>query len=128
MIILGIDYGEAKIGLAISSGTLAAPLLVIKYKTIDELFVRIKKIAEEERAAKLVVGISERESAKKAKKFGGDLAKYLELPVDFVDETLSSKDAQIMAIEAGIKRKKRKNMEDAYAAALILQSYLDEKN
>jgi putative Holliday junction resolvase len=123
--LLGIDYGDSKIGLAISSGVVAAPLSVVRYKDQNELLRRLKKISEEERAEKLVVGISEKDSEQKARDFGEKLSKHLGLPVEFADETLSSKDAQMLSIEAGIKRKKRKNMEDAFAAALILQGYLD---
>jgi len=46
-------------------------------------------------------------------------------PVETFDETLSTYNAQRASIEAGMKRKKRKDMEDAYAATLILQGYLD---
>lgn len=125
--ILAIDYGKSKVGLAISSGKLADPLMVIKYKDIDDLLAKIKKIATEELAQKLVIGISEGQSAKDATAFGKTLSEYLGLPVVFVDETLSTFDAQDKAIASGMKQKRRKLMEDAFAAAVILQSYLDNQ-
>lgn len=125
--ILAIDYGKSKVGLAISCGKLADPLVVIKYKNINELLSKIKKIATEESAQKLVIGISEGQSAKDATAFGKALSEYLALPVVFVDETLSTFDAQDKAIASGIGKKRRKLMEDAFAAAIILQSYLDNQ-
>lgn len=122
---LGVDYGRAKVGLAVSSGSLAAPLKVLRYTNIDELFVRIKKTVEEEKIEQIVIGLSDGKIAKESKKFGRDLSKYLNLPVAFIDETLTTADVLEKAIEAGMGQKKRKNMEDAFSATLILQNYLD---
>ena len=49
----------------------------------------------------------------------------LNVPVETFDETLSTQDAQRMSKEAGIKQKRRHLMEDAYAAAIMLQNFLD---
>lgn len=125
MNLLCIDYGEAKIGIAVSSGKLAAPLKVIKYSDIAKLLLELEKIVRAENIAKIIVGISEGTSANKSYEFGNNLGDKLKLPVEFMDETLSTIDAQILSIESGMRRKKRKQMEDAYAAALILQKYLD---
>lgn len=126
-IVLGIDYGDKKVGLAISSGSLATPLKVIKYSDVSELIEKIKNIVLQQKAEKLVLGVSEGKSAEKSREFGHKLSKELNLPVEFVDETLSTQAVQALAIEAGMKRKKRKTMEDAFAAAFILQSYLDSQ-
>lgn len=125
--VLGIDFGEAKLGLAVSSGSLAVPLAVLRYEDIKMLADKIGRVVWEYEVEKIVVGLSEGKSAKKASDFGNKLAGKLGLPVYFVDETLSSSDAQALAIEAGITRSKRKKMEDAFAAALILQKYLDSR-
>jgi putative Holliday junction resolvase len=58
--------------------------------------------------------------------FVRSLVENLAIPVILHDETLTTKEAQEKSIKAGIKRKKRRKMEDAYAASLILQSYLDD--
>lgn len=121
MAILGIDYGLSKIGLAVSSGSLAAPLKVIKYSNPDELHNKIQEVLYKEGIEGIVIGVSDGEIEKKSREFG----KKFNLPVYYMDETLSTKDAERLSIEAGIKRKKRRNMEDAYAAALILQQFLD---
>lgn len=126
-ILLGIDYGLKKIGLAISVGPLAAPLRTMRFDNEAKLVENIARIAKEERVEELIISVSDGEIAECARAFGKKLSNNLLLPIHFVDETLSTKDAQAMSIEAGINRKKRKSMEDAFAAALILQSYLDSQ-
>ena len=125
MKILGIDYGEKKVGLAISEGPLASPFRVIRYKDPEELPEKIKRIASEEQIEKIVVGITEGKLTEKIKKFADELRGELAISVETWDETLSTKDAQKLSIEAGIKRSKRKAMEDAFAASIMLQSFLD---
>jgi len=69
--------------------------------------------------------MSEGEMGKESKRFGEKLKIEFKLPLHYQDETLTTRKAQELSFEAGIKRKKRKEMEDAYSAALILQEYLD---
>lgn len=125
--VLGVDYGRRKIGLSIAYSFVAEPLLVIRYENAKKALGEIKKIVKKEEVERIIMGISEGESADEAKKFGKNLQKSLEINVDFQDETFSTKEAQTLSIEAGVKRKKRKEMEDAYAATIILQNYLDGK-
>lgn len=125
MQVLGVDYGKKKIGVALSGGKLAEPIKVVKVSNIDEGVNEVGKVIEEKEVEKVVVGISEGKMAEEAKAFGEKVEYLTKKPVVFQDETLTTKDAQELSIKAGIKRKKRKGMEDAYSAALILQSYLD---
>lgn len=126
MKILGIDYGRSKVGLALADGPLAEPLKVIRYKDIDDLVKRIEIEIEKERVEKIVVGISEGEMGEESKSFALAISHLpLAISVETYDETLTSKDAQTLSIQAGIGRKKRREMEDAYAAAIMLQNYLD---
>ncbi len=118
MKIIGIDWGESKIGLAKAEGSLAEPLVVVKPADL-------KKILLVEKPELIIVGISENQSAQKARDFGTKLQEKLGIKVEFVDETLSTVEAQIRSREAGIGRQKRRGMEDAYAAAILLQNYLD---
>jgi len=111
--------------LAISFGFLATPFQVLKYKNFEILFTKLKAIAEKHKIKKIIVGVSEGESEAGAREFGNKISSKLNIPVVFVDETLTTLDAQKMALEANIKSKKRKGMEDAFAATLILQKYLD---
>lgn len=129
MKILGIDYGRKKIGLATATSILAEPYQVVRYETIGEAIKKIRQVIEKEEIKKIVIGISEGQMGEETKEFSQSLSLRLRLKilVETFDETLTSFDAQKMAIEAGIKRSKRKNLEDAYAATLMLQSYIDSK-
>ena len=118
MKIIGIDWGKTKIGLARSEGSLAEPWRVVKP-------IELEKILLAEKPELIVVGISENQSAQKARDFGTKLSEKLGIKVELVDETLSTAEAQIRSREAGIGQQKRHGMEDAYAAAILLQNYLD---
>ena len=122
---LGIDYGRKKIGLAVSDGVIAEPLRILRYEDIRILREKLGKIISEFGIQKIVIGISEGEMGKESKEFGRVLEEKMKTPVIYQDESLSTRTAQELSIGAGIKRKKRKEMEDAYSAAIILQSYLD---
>lgn len=119
MKLLGIDYGQRKVGLAISQGFLSEPYKVIRYINVEDLCREIEKIIQKEEIDQVVVGVSEGQIAEESKKF----AKLFKAKL--FDETLSTKDAQLMSLQTGMSRKKRKNMEDAFAASVMLQNYLD---
>ncbi len=115
MKILGIDYGRSKIGLALAEGSLATPWKVVRAS-------ELRRILEKENFDKIVVGVSEGEMGEESKEFAEGLG------AETFDETLTSQDAQRLSLEAGLSRKKRRGMEDAFAATIMLQSYLDTKN
>lgn len=127
MHILGVDYGRKKIGLAIgdTDSKLAEPLKILRYQDIKILVEEIEKIVLESEIEKIVVGISEGKMAEETKDFGKRLEEKLKVKVVFHDETLTTHEAQVLSIKAGIKRIKRKKLEDAYSSTLILQDYLD---
>ncbi len=127
MLILGIDYGRKKMGLATADGLLAEPLKTLRYQDIKILSEVLREITEKLKVKKIVVGISEGKMAKETKAFGEKIEVKLGIPVVYQDETLTTQEAQELAIKAGIKRKKRRKLEDAYSATLILQAYLDSK-
>jgi len=122
MKLLGIDYGRKKIGVAISFGKLSEPLQVIRYKDYSKMIDHIKRIIEKQKIEKVVVGVSEGEMAEESKKFAK------EFNAETFDETLSSHDAITMSIASGMGRKRRKEMEDAFAASIMLQNYIDSSN
>ncbi|OGM29865.1 hypothetical protein A2630_04270 [Candidatus Woesebacteria bacterium RIFCSPHIGHO2_01_FULL_44_10] len=122
MRLLGIDWGRKKTGLALAEANLATPLAVVP---TDRLLEKVGQVVKVEKVDKIVIGVSENESALAAREFGKNLAKEIDIPVDYHDETLTTADARALSISAGISRKKRKNMEDAFAATIMLQSYLD---
>lgn len=125
MRILGIDYGQKKIGLAFAEGSLAEPYKVLRVGSDEEALIKLGKVVKEEGVERIVVGISEAQMGGRSKKFGLSLRERLRTPVEFCDETLSTQDAERLSFQSGVSRKKRKQMEDAFAAALMLQSYLD---
>ncbi len=127
MNILGVDFGERKIGISIATSSIAEPYSVVKIKNINSGVLSVALIVEKEKVDRVVVGISEGSSAEKSIAFGEQLEDKTKKEVVFQDETLSTKEAQKLSIQAGIKRKKRKDLEDAYAATVILQEYLDSK-
>jgi putative holliday junction resolvase len=116
---LGIDYGRSKIGIALGIDSFAEPLKVVRVDSFEDAIQKIKKEIEIEKPDKIVVGISEGEMGEESSKFAEELG------AEIFDETLTSKDAQKLSIEAGISRTKRHQMEDAYAASIMLQNYLD---
>jgi putative Holliday junction resolvase len=119
MKILGIDYGQKKIGLALAEGRLAEPYKVIRYQDPGRLLREIKEIVKRERIEKVVVGISEGKMGQETKSFAQRLGAAT------FDETLSTQRAQELSRLAVMKKKKRKALEDAFAAAVMLQSYLN---
>lgn len=112
MKILGIDYGRSKIGLAIAEGGFSEPWKVIKPS-------EVKQVLGQEKFDKVVVGVSEGEMGEESKKFAETLG------AETFDETLTSQDAQRLSRELGVPQKKRHKMEDAYAASIMLQNYID---
>ena len=125
MRILGIDYGRKKIGLAIAEGPLAEPYGVIRFNSEKEALKKVEQVVQVEQVKKVVVGVSEGKMGRESEKFSLNLSQRSKIPVVTIDESLTSQEAQKLSIEAGIRRRKRKGLEDAYAATLILQSFLD---
>jgi putative Holliday junction resolvase len=123
--ILGIDYGLSKIGLAISEGELAQPLMVIQNseKTIGE----ISKICREYQIERLVIGLPEDNLGERVKEFAGQLLLSTKIIFEFQDETLTTRQALAKMIEAKKKKKIREKQKDAFAAACILEEYLEER-
>lgn len=122
--ILAIDYGKARIGTALSSGTLADPLEVIANTPVAS--ERLAGLVKQHGVEMLLVGVSEQAMAEESRKFGLDLAKTLELPVEFEDETLSSVEVQHKLRQTRLGKQQYRGAIDHYAAAVILERYLDE--
>lgn len=125
MTLLGIDYGRSKIGVALAGGGVAAPLCVLKIASQEEAIEKILTLISKEDIKEVVVGVSENQMAREEEEFIGKLKEKTTTPIRTWDETLSTQDAQKYARAAGIGRKKQKAKEDAFAATLVLQSYID---
>jgi len=124
MNILGIDYGRSKIGLAIGDTKtgLVEPLKTVKNFRL--LTVAFEALIKTHKIEKIVVGLPGGTLDLEIKEFGKQLQRETGLPVDFIDESLTSKDAQRLLIETKKKRKARHYLEDAFAAAIMLEFYL----
>lgn len=133
MRILGIDYGEKRIGVAISDplGITAQGLPTIEYANIQEVLQRISNIIREKEVGMIVVGLPKHlnnslgEKAQAAMSFANLLKKHINIPVNTVDERLSTVRAHRAMLEGDLSRKKRKERVDMITAQLILQDYLD---
>lgn len=122
---LGIDFGLKKIGLAVSEGELAAPLKIIEVRSLVDAVDKIVREMGEIGADKIIIGMPEGKTGEAVKKLVNVLKKK-GLEVEFADETLSTKHAQKVMIEMGVSKKKRQ-VNDAQVAAIILQGYLDSR-
>lgn len=121
--ILAIDFGTKRIGLAVNRRSLAEPLEILEN---DELvFEKIKKILEQETIELILVGLSENKMAQKTKDFAQELQKITSLPLEFADETLSSKSIHQKLAASAMKLKRRQGPIDHYAAAEFLQEWID---
>lgn len=133
MKVLGIDYGSARIGLAISDdlGITARPLAVVKRKDLERDLDVLENVIRESRVELLVLGLplrldgSRGIQCEKVEKFAEALRSRFGLQVVLHDETLSTWEAEEILISAGIKGKDRRKIVDKIAAGIILQSYLN---
>ena len=126
MFYLCIDFGFKKIGLATSFGEIASPWKILSTNSLKNSISQINKILAEEKFDKIIVGLPEGKMGKNTLKFVSHLRKQ-GINVETADETLTSKNATDLMIETGVPRNKRK-YQDAVAASIILQRYLDQKN
>jgi putative Holliday junction resolvase len=155
--ILGIDYGRVRIGLALADieTGLARPLTTIERVNRNEDMRRLRELAREHAVKEIVVGLPLRldgtrgEMAEEASRFGDRVRKQLGLPVEMVDERLTSWEAERLLEEqagkvfrddtapahvresahANVRKKKQAERAtvDAMAAAVILKEYLERK-
>ena len=127
---LGIDYGTKRIGLAISRASLVEPVKVVFQPTvhtdssIQQVLEEITAFCRQEGVAQILVGISEGEMAAKSKAFGEQLSSFTQLPVLYADETLSSQEVEHKIRQ--LKKKKRSGHIDHFAAAEILERYIED--
>jgi putative Holliday junction resolvase len=134
--VLALDWGQVRVGWALSD---AGQILAARSDTyhrhhFDADMEFFKQMVEAEGVVTVVIGIPynmdgsvgpQAESTLEAK---DALVKYLDVPVDDIDERLTSAEAERVMLEAGVSRKRRKAKRDGLAAALILQTYLSKKS
>ena len=138
---LGLDIGDRKTGVAISDpdGVLATPLTVIERRNQEDVIADIIKLVEQYKVECIVVGLPYSleghltQQAMKVKDFTEKLQNVIasrspKINIQMWDERLSSVAAERLMIEAGTRKDKRKQHQDALAAAIILQGFLDSLN
>jgi len=131
--VLGIDYGDRRVGLAVSDslGLAAHGLPTLKNRPDTDLLEELRAIIKEHEVEEIVVGLPRNmdgslgQQARKVMRFG-DMLRELGVPVDFVDERLTTERAKRAMSEAGLPRAKQQEKVDRMAAQFILQLYLDK--
>lgn len=132
-VLLGFDYGEKRIGVALGNTLTGAarPLTIIENRDRVYRFAEIGKLIAEWRPACLIVGLplypdgAPHEMTQLARRFGNQLNGRFNLPVAWVDERYSSVEAKALAREQGARGGRGVRIDDA-AASLILQQYLND--
>jgi len=130
--ILGIDFGLKRIGVALGyvEEKMSLPLTVLPNN--DVIFKAIHELIKENDAQLLVIGLpktlknKEEEMAELTRDFARRCQQCCHCKIEFVDERLSSKQASQQLSRIGISHKKQRGKVDAHAAAVILESYLNE--
>lgn len=128
--ILAIDYGQAKIGLAISMATLAEPLTVLRHDAKEAHFATvittIVEICQKHTVDRIIIGISEGDSARASQVFGKALGQQVDIPIEYYDETFSTQQAQQLRQQAGKHKHLSGEDDDHFAAAVMLQEYIQD--
>ncbi len=133
--IVGIDFGLKRIGVAISNSLLSFAMPIGKvervkdnHKTLQNLMHLLKEYKD---IKKFIIGLPlhlsghESEMSAEVRKFATFLEAETKIPVEFIDERLTSKTAEGLLMQREMNRKTRKNHVDTLSATLILQTYLE---
>lgn len=132
---LGLDLGTKTLGLAISDkmGILSSPFKVLRYNDINELIDELIEIIKEEEVDELVLGLPKNMNnslgfaSERSLNFKELLESKINIKIHLVDERLSTVEAEKYLISTDTKRNKRKKVIDAYAASIILDTYLKSR-
>lgn len=132
MRIMAVDFGDSRTGLAVcdKSEFLASPLTVIHEKNFDRCLEKTAEYARQEKIEEIVVGFPKNmnntvgERAEKCSLFGNKLEEMTGIKVVMWDERCTTVSAHQYLNETNVRGKKRKNVVDAVAAVIILESYM----
>ncbi len=133
MIIMSVDYGDKRTGIAICDKfeMLASPVCVLTEWNAETLADKIISLANEKKVEKIVIGLPKNMDGSKGFRADacealGDIIKSkTKIPVVFWDERLTTVSAHRILNETNVRGKKRKAVVDAVAAEIILQNYID---
>ncbi len=130
MKLLGIDYGQKRIGLALAQGGMAFPLRTLVKTTRDRLFADLLAVIADEGVEAVVLGLpldmegKETLTTRQVLNFRDSLARRTDLPIHLVNEALTSFDARERLRQAGVPARRQAEMLDQMAAVCILETYL----
>jgi len=132
--IMGIDYGTRRIGVALSDPLLitAQGYMVIDVREADAVET-IATIARDQEVERIIVGLPislsgyEGASAAGARELAAKIAAASGLPVELSDERFTTRTAESALLEGNVRRRRRKQVIDQVAAAVMLQHYLDRQ-
>ncbi len=133
-IILGLDIGDARTGVAISDelGIAAHPLCTIHRKSRKAVLAELQELVTAHKVERIVVGLPLQldgetgTQARKVKRFAERLEQQVNLPIVFWDESFTTFEASRILRGTKKRRRKRKQVIDQVAAVLILEGYLEE--
>jgi putative Holliday junction resolvase len=133
MRVIAVDPGTKRVGVAVSdpTGTIAQALTTVPAEPRHTLAARLTQIAADQEAKRIVVGLPRRldgsygPEAKSARELADELRAASSLPVELVDERLTTVAAERSLVAGGVRRAKRRLSVDRVAATLLLQSHLD---
>ena len=136
MRVLGLDVGDRRIGVALSDalGLTAQPLIVLTRQDAARDLEAVRALVEQHEVERVVVGLpltlrgAQGPQAKKVASFADILRRRLPVPIQLVDERLTSVQGERALIAMGSSRRKRKQVIDQVAAQLILQQFLDTQH
>lgn len=132
---LALDLGTKTLGLAISDklGIIASPYKVLRYNDTNILIDELLNIIKYECVDELVLGLPKNMNnslgfaSERSMNFKKELEKKCDLKIHLVDERLSTMEAENILLSSDTSRTKRKKIIDAYAASIILDTYLKSK-
>lgn len=138
MRIMGLDYGDKTVGVAVSDEMLltAQPTETIRRQRPGKLrqtLARVEQLIREYGVELIVIGLpkklnnEEGERCEKTREFGELLERRTGLEIVYQDERLTTSEADIVLEQGGVRRENRKEYIDKVAASLILQGYLDSR-
>lgn len=130
---LALDHGTKRIGVAVSDELkmIAQPLEYILTEPFETFLVRLKQIMAEKEVELVFIGMPRNmdgtygPAAQKVQEFIAQLKPEVSVPIKTLDERLTSAQANRVLLQGNVRRADRKQKVDAMAAAILLQSYLD---
>jgi len=133
---MGLDVGTKTIGVAISDelGITGQSLRTLRRSSLRSDLAELRELIQEHAVSRIIVGLplnmdgSEGPMAAGCREFGRALATASDVPVEYWDERLSTVAAECVLLEGDVSRRRRREVVDSVAAAIILQGWLDARS